>query len=290
MKKIIDSMKKIIDSMQSLGVAGSLPSGMVLMGNGKTGKSLEGRIESGVACPLMKKVGNHFASPLCPSCYAVSVLNNYSGVRNILATQNHSAQEIILRASGAEGKLTGTAIYPGERLRVYGLTDFRPRHLETLKLLSKVYKLDIISKTLWHFIPCREALIELARLPGICISLSFNKRDKLAEMGGFKTIEESIAACRIFIRKNKLQKSTSLNYTFTTQYRETGRADMEPYQRIPGVRVYHTVSKDKGALAATIGIKGVCGMFDEAGRLIEDFKKNKGSCLGCNFCRKGTAA
>jgi hypothetical protein len=284
-------MKKIIESIQSLGIAGTFPSDMVLVGNGKTGKALEGRIDGGIACPLMQKVDGHFTSPLCPSCYAVSVLNNYPGVRNLLATQNHSAQEIIMRAAGIEAKsTTGVPIYPGDRLRIYGLTDFRPAHLNILKLLSKVYKLDIISKTLWHFKPCRMLLPELARLPGICISLSFNKKDRLAEIGGFESIEESIAACRIFIRQNKLQKSTSLNYTFTTKWREEATSEMEPYRRIPGVRVYHTVSKDKGALAAAIGIKGVCGMFDEIGRPITDFKKAKGSCLGCNFCRKGTAA
>lgn len=285
-------MKNIIESIQSLGIAGTVQTGMVLVGNGKTGKALEGRIETGAAaCPLMKLVDGHHTAPMCPSCYAVSVLNNYTNVRNVLGRENHTPQDIILRAAGVEDKkISGVPVYPGDRLRIYGLTDFRPRHLETLKLLSKVYKLDIISKTLWHFIPCRAALIELARLPGICISLSFNKKDKLAQLGGFKTIEESMSACRSFIRQHKIGRTTSLNYTFTTLWREEGKSEMEPYKRIPGVRVYHTVSKDKGALAAAIGIKGVCGMFDEVGRPITDFKKFKGSCLGCNFCRKGTAA
>lgn len=284
-------MLKVIQAVQKLGIDGTVPLGMVLMGNGKTGKSLEGRIESGVACPLMKRIaGNHITSPLCPSCYAVSVLNNYQHVREIL-TENHTAQDILMRAAGmGDRKISGVAIMPGERLRIYGITDFRPTHLPAIKMLSKVYKIDIISKTLWHFKSCREYLTELARLPGICISLSFNKNDRLAQLGGFKTTEESIEACRAFIRKHKIGKTTSLNYTFTTLHREIGRSEMEPYRRIPGVRVYHTVSKDKGALAQAIGVKGVCGMFDEVGRLITDFKQFKGSCLGCTFCRKGTAA
>lgn len=284
-------MKNIIESIQSFGVAGTVQTGMVLIGNGKTGKALESRVESGVACPLMKKVDGHMTAPLCPSCYAVSVFNNYPGVRGILTSENHSLQDIIMRAAGIEAKnITGAPVYPGDRLRIYGLTDFRPRHFATLKALSRIYKIDIISKTLWHFKPCREFLPELARLPGVCISLSFNKKDGLAALGGFKTIEESIAACRTFVRRHKIGNTTSLNYTFTTGYREDGKSELEPYRRIPGVRVYHTVSRDKGALAAAIGVKGVCGMFDEVGRPITDFKKFKGSCLGCNFCRKGTAA
>jgi len=283
-------MQLVINALQKIGINGTLPTGMVLIGNGKTGKALEGRIESGIGCPLMKRIGNHVTAPFCPSCYAVSVINNYPGVRGKLV-ENHTLQDIITKAAGlGDNKITGAAVVPGERLRIYGITDFRPTHLPTLKALSRVYKLDIISKTLWHFKSCREFLPELGRLPGICISLSFNKNDKLAKLGGFDRIEESIEACRAFVRKHKIGATTSLNYTFTTLWRESERSEMEPYRRIPGVRVYHTVSKDKGALAAAIGTKGVCGMFDEVGRLITDFKAKKGSCLGCNFCRKGTAA
>ena len=282
-------MQLVINALQKLSNADA-PTGMVLIGNGKTGKALEGRIESGIGCPLMRKVDNHVTAPFCPSCYAVSVINNYPGVRGRL-TENHSFREILMRAAGlGDANITGAAVVPGERLRLYGITDFRPTHLSAIKTLSRIYKLDIISKTLWHFKSCREFLPEIARLPGICISLSFNKNDKLAQLGGFGTIEESIEACRAFVRKRKLGATTSLNYTFTTLWREEERSEMEPYRRIPGVRVYHTVSKDKGALAAAIGVKGVCGMFDEMGRLITDFKTKKGSCLGCNFCRKGTAA
>lgn len=283
-------MQGIVNALQRLGAEGTLPTDMVLIGNGKTGKSLESRYESGTPCPLMKKVQNHLTAPHCPSCYAVAVLNNYEHVRDILR-QDHSAQDIITKAAHYGcSKISGSPVWPGERLRLYGLTDFRPTHIPTIRMMAKIYQIDIISKTLWHFKTCRAHLIELARLPGICISLSFNKSDGLAKLGGFGSIEESIEACRSFVRKNRLGRTVSLNYTFTTQHREIGRSVMEEYRRIPGVRVYHTVSKNKGALAEAIGMQGVCGLFDEIGRPINDFSKRKGSCLGCNYCRKGTAA
>jgi hypothetical protein len=66
---------------------------------------------------------------------------------------------------------------------------------------------------------------------------------------------------------------------------------MEPYRRIQGVRVYHTVSHDKSRLAQEIGAKGVCGLLDASGRPIEKFGCGiKGSCRACLFCRKGEVA
>lgn len=273
--------KKFGDAMET-------PTGMVLMGNAKTAKALE----SGAGCPLMKKVDGHMTAPYCPSCYAVAVLNNYPPVRDSLATDNHSLLDIVMKAGHfMASKASGGPVYPGGRLRLYGLTDFRPTNLPAIRMLSQIYKLDIISKTLWHFKACREALPELGRMKNICISLSFNKDVDLARLGGFASIEESIEGARAFVRKYKLQKTTSLNYTFTTNYRDSGRSQMEEYRRIPGVRVYHTVSKDKGALSNVIGEAGVCGLFDEAGRRIPVFGQgSKGSCVNCNFCRKGVCA
>lgn len=287
---ILSRVKLILDP-KKLGIDPNEPSGMVLVGNGKTGKALESRSMGGKPCPLMKLVDGHLTAPHCPSCYAVSVLNNYPQVRNSLVEENHSLVQIVAKAAHFDGNLTGKPVFPGERLRLYGLTDFRPDHVKTIKALSKVYKIDIISKTLWHFKPCREFLIELGKIKGICISLSFNKDEALAKLGGFGSMDESIQACRAFIHKHDLTKTISLNYTFTTSYRTTGRSEMEPYRRIPGVRVYHTVSKDKNKLAEVIGDAGVCGIFDEAGRRIKFFGIGlKGSCIGCDFCRKGEAA
>lgn len=273
---------------RKFGSEAETPTGMVLMGNAKTGKA----VESGAGCPLMKREGDHHTAPYCPSCYAVAILNNYPPLRSVLYGENHSVMEIVLRAGHLiASKTSGTPIYPGGRLRLYGVTDYRPTNIRAIKMLAQVYKIDIISKTLWHFKTCREALPELGRLPNICISLSFNKDEGLAKLGGFETIEESIEACRSFVRKYKIQKTTSLNYTFTTNWRTSGRSQMEPYRRIPGVRVYHTVSKDKNALASVIGDAGVCGLFDEAGRRIPVFGQGtKGSCLNCSFCRKGEVA
>lgn len=286
MMDFITNIKKTLS--RKFGSEAETPTGMVLMGNAKTGKALE----SGAGCPLMKREGKHFTAPYCPSCYAVAILNNYSLVKDVLDQEDHSVMDIVMRAGHlAANSLAGAPVYPGGRLRLYGLTDFRPTNLKAIRMLSQIYKLDIISKTLWHFKACRESLPELGRMKNICISLSFNKDSDLAKLGGFASIEESIEACRAFVRKNKIQKTTSLNYTFTTNYRTSGRSQMEEYRRIPGVRVYHTVSKDKGVLAQAIGDAGVCGLFDESGRRIPVFGQGtKGSCLNCNFCRKGEVA
>jgi hypothetical protein len=173
-------------------------------------------------------------------------------------------------------------IYPGERLRCYGVTDFHPDNMPTLRILAGIYKLDIISKTLWLLPHCRKYLLELARLPGVNISLSFNK--------DIPNLEKSMAECREFIRANGLGKVVGLNYTFTTNYRKTGKSELEPIRKIEGVGVYHIVSRDKSKVAAVIGTdKFTCGVFTETGEKITDFKAGvKGSCIGCDFCRKNT--
>lgn len=261
---------------------------MVVIGNGKTGKSLESRIvklednKLTGGCPLMKAINGHVTSPKCPSCYAVALLNNYPGLRNSL-TQEMSVYDIIGIAAHShpikKNKISGIPIFPSDRLRVYGVTDFRPDNMPALRMLAKVYSLDIISKTLWLSPFNREYLLELARLPNVNISLSFNKeipnwRERLKEMIKF-------------IKNNNIGDTVGLNYTFTSDYRKTGRSNLEPIESIEGVGVYHIVSKDKDKITRALGDESkVCGIFNAEGDRITDLKKDKGSCIGCNFCRK----
>jgi hypothetical protein len=285
--------ESVFEAIKSLGPDCEKITPMVLIGNGKTGKSLE---NSG-GCPLMKKVktddGNtHVTSPLCPSCYAVSVMNNYPQVRRNIETHKHSVRDIILLAAHMHPtittKLSGKPVFPGDRLRIYGVTDFSPMNMGTLKMLSRVYQIDIISKTLWMGAFNRTFLLELAKLPGINISLSFNQALKDAEQSRIDTMKFCLA--------NKIGDVVNFNYTFTTSYRKNMKSEGEPIRDIKGVGVYHITSPDKHKISKALGgdDSKVCGIFTESGTHIDKFefkktgKRLKGSCLGCNFCRDNT--
>lgn len=279
----------IRNALSTLGPDCENPSAMVVIGNGKTGKSVENRIAKlednklQGGCPLMKAIDGHVTSPKCPSCYAVALINNYPGLRAKLM-ETHSVYDIIGLAAHAhpiiKKRCDSDPVYPGDRLRIYGVTDFAPNNMPALRMLARVYQLDIISKTLWLSPFNRQYLVELARMPNVNISLSFNKkipnwRDRLKGMVQF-------------IRENKIGHSVGINYTFTTDYRETGRSTMEPIESIEGVGVYHIVSKDKHKISRAIGDDSkVCGIFSAEGKRLETFGKGKekGSCIGCNFCR-----
>lgn len=180
-----------------------------------------------------------------------------------------------MHAAGLGRRLAGFAVLPGARLRVYGLTDFIPGHFPMLRLLSKTYKLDVISKTLW--MGNRKWLRKVAKLPGSNVSLSFNR----AVPGAVKRLAE----CQAFVKKEKL-RNVSFNWTFTTDFRKTGRSEIEGLRRLPGVSVYHTTQMSKEPLRKAIGDRGVCGIFGEDGKRIDTGKgKGKGSCRRCGFCR-----
>ena len=278
----------VFDAIKKLGPDCEKPSGMVLIGNGKTGKSLE----SAGGCPLMKKVDNHVTSPVCPSCYAVAVLNNYPQVRKAIETHKHSVYDIILLAAGMhptiKTRLSGQLVFPGDRLRLYGVTDFSALNMGTIRQLSKVYKLDIISKTLWMGAFNRSMLVEIAKLPNVNISLSFNN--------ALPNAEAMLEDTRKFVIENGIGDVVGLNYTFTTSYRKTGHSEGEKIRNIEGVGVYHITSPNKHKITEALGgdSSKVCGVFTETGAYIDkfDFKKEgkrlKGSCLGCNFCRDNT--
>lgn len=275
-----------MEALRLLGPDCEKTSSMVIIGNGKTGKS----IESGGGCPLMKTVvengKQHVTSPVCPSCYAVAMLNNYPAVRKVVQEGKHSVYDIILMAANMhptnKSRLSGQPVFPGDRLRLYGCTDFSPMNMGTIRMLAKVYQLDIISKTLWMGDFNRGFLVELAKLPGINISLSFNK--------ALPNWEKSMADTEKFVLDNGIGHSVGLNYTFTTSYRKTLRSEVEPIRDIRGVGVYHITSHDKHKITAEIGAGKVCGVFTEAGKPITEFEKGgqKGSCLGCNYCRDNT--
>lgn len=292
MNKYASLSAGVFDAIRSLGPDCEKPSGMVLIGNGKTGKSLE----SSGGCPLMKKVEtngvSHVTSPVCPSCYAVSVMNNYLQVRKTIENSVHSASDIILLAAHMHptitSRLSGQPVFPGDRLRLYGVTDFSALNMKTIRMLSKVYKLDIISKTLWMGPFNRSMLLEIAKLPGINISLSFNKE--------LPNAKKSLADTRKFCLANGIGNVVGLNYTFTTSYRKTGKSAVEPLKQIKGVGVYHITSPDKHKITRAFGgdDSKVCGVFTETGAHIDAFefkktgKRQKGSCLGCNYCRDNT--
>ena len=265
------TLKSIVKAVSQLGASSGIRAGMCVIGNHKTGKSLEGH-----RCPMMRQVADgHLKSPLCPSCYAVACLNNHPCTRAYLEREDQAPDEIIMAAAGMGNRLAGYPVFPGERLRCYGLTDFRPEHFPMLEALSKVYRLDIISKTLW--MGDRKWLLAVAKLPGVNVSLSFNKE--------VPHWSERLKACQKFVRDNGL-KAASFNYTYISSYRKNGRSEMEDYHRIPGVKVYHTTQHSKERLALEIGNDGVCGILGEDGKRI-DTGKDKGSCRNCNFCRMG---
>ena len=269
----LETLKSIVKAVSRLGAKSNLRAGMCLIGNGKTGKSLEGH-----RCPMMKKAADgHLVAPCCPSCYSVACLNNHPSTRAYLEREDQAADEIVMNAAEMGHRLSGYPVYPGQRLRVYGLTDFQPSHLPMLKALSEVYQLDIISKTLWmgpHYL-----LKAVAELPGVNVSLSFNK-----EIPNYK---ERMRECMQYVRQNNLT-AVSFNYTFTSNYRKEGRSNIEEYRRIPGIRVFHTTQMSKEPLAEAIGHTGCCGILDENGKRIPDTSKAKGSCRNCNFCRLKT--
>lgn len=262
----------------ALGPDCNIFSNMILLGNGKTGKS----IESKTGCPMMPRdKSGKFTSPKCPNCYAASLLNMYKGVQGVLfgPEYNTPAEVIELAANSSnKRKLSGHAVLPGERLRAYALTDFVPGNLPMLRALSKVYKLDIISKTLWHFPKCRELLPEIAALPNVNVSLSFNR--VLADLRGVH-VQAMLDECLNFISDNNIGETTGLNYTFTRQ----SDGEFEPLHRYYGVGVYHYTSHEKNDLSRVIGDDGVCCIYAEDGSRRKDKDKAKGSCLSCDFCR-----
>jgi hypothetical protein len=263
-------MIKLLEAINALGQDAGLR-GMIIVGNGKTGKSLE----SQKLCPLMTLgADGKMRSAACPKCYSVNILNLRPSAKEFLLNEEQTLQEAMMRAANMDPngrRVSGLAVMPGDRLRAYGLTDFSPQDMPFLKAAARHYQIDIISKTLWHLPANRPLLNELALLPGINISLSFNRK--------FMATWDQ---CREFIREQGLSSTTSLNYCFDTKEEE--------YRVIPGCRVYHTTAKHKEKLVTFLGdAAGVCGIFDELGRRINADKK-KGSCIGCNFCREGCAA
>jgi len=260
-----NDLKTIARGMEILGRRISVRAKMSILGNRKTGKSLEGQ-----RCPMMKiHPKGYLVAPKCPSCYAVACLNNHPAVRKFIERENMTAGEVVMRAAGFGCSRTGVSVLPGQRLRVYGLTDWSPVHLPMLRTLSKIYKLDVISKTLW--MGDRKWLLAVASLPNVNISLSFNKE--------MPHVTEKMADVREFINKHKLT-NVGLNYTFTSSHRFTGKSTIETYRRIPGVAVYHTTQLSKEHLAKVIGDRGVCGILDEKGKRIDTSKRGTHvSCL-----------
>ena len=269
-------------SIRKLGKDADLELGMIVMGNAKTGKALESKgTKNHAGCPLMHKVEGVYESPLCPNCYSKNILNAHPPVRNVIESDrvDTPAEAIRLAANSGKSNLTGHSVFPGDILRVYGLTDFIPANMPMLRLMAKTYRLDIISKTLWFVQKFREHIPELAKLPGVNISLSLNKEVA-------PDVAKVVRDFEAFRAKHKLGKNVSLNYTFSTAWRETGKSDYEPIHRIAGIRVYHYVGKDKTELARLIGDAGVCGLLDEQGeRRPAGNTGPHASCRNCNFCR-----
>lgn len=279
-------------AIKRLGAKAAQKTPIIIIGNGKTGKSIEGV----GGCPLMSKApaGGKVGSPICPSCYAVDVMNNYPQVRKVilggLPSGEQSIEDLILSAAhmnkNDKRALSGSPIYPGDRLRMYGLTDFSPMHMNAIRILSTVYKLDIISKTLHMNAFNRSLLLELARLPNINISLSFNS--------AMNDYEKNMDETRKFILENNIGDTVGMNFTFTSSYKKTGKSEIETIRPIEGVGVYHIVKSDKHSITRAFNgdDSKVCGIFTASGQKITAFgkrggkdKPEKGSCEGCTMCR-----
>jgi hypothetical protein len=282
----------VVSTIKSLGAKAAQKTPVIVIGNGKTGKSIEGV----GGCPLMSKApeGGKVNSPICPSCYAVDVLNNYPQVRKVvmggLPSGEQSIEDIILSAAhmnkADKRALSGSPIYPGDRLRLYGLTDFSPMHMASIRILATIYKLDIISKTLHMNAFNRSLLVELAKLPNINISLSFNS--------AMNDYEKNMDETRKFILAHNIGDTVGMNFTFTSSYKKTGKSEIEEIRPIAGVGVYHIVKSDKHSITRAFNgdDSKVCGIFTASGDKIKAFgkrggksKPEKGSCEGCTFCR-----
>lgn len=259
-------MSRKKDSLATIrdGIVKMMKSGLIFT-NSKTDIS----IELGV-CPLMVRGTNEkgnptYASPVCPSCYAKILLCVYPGTRNKLESipedkshlMDSFIQDLQLLKILGESQLGGL-----DRIRFYGISDFKPNNIPFIIETSKVFVCDIISKTLT--LPTNEQYLrKLINTPNVWISLSFNK-DWKNELPRIKRILLETKA-----------KNVQLNYCLHTK--EENPTD-EWYDQF---QVIH--QRDKNNMnAVNLGVdpSRVCCIIDRDGNPTN----SHGHCKNCDKC------
>lgn len=231
----------------------------VIFSNRKTKWS----IDFGICKFMAKNTEGRYVSKTCPGCYAATLLNVYSGVRNKLEANTGKFPNMDdFKRDIKAIKDTGHRF-----IRFYSLGDFSDvREIEYIHAAADIMPVELFSKTLHTYF--RKYIPKIASHPKVNISLSTNKS------WDAKYIEELAS----FIVQNKLAKNVQLNYTFI--------GDEEVVKK-PFISVYHTTKKDKTALKAVFGRNRICCARDEQGKEIvtKNSGNHKGSCARCPLCK-----
>jgi len=214
-------------------------------------------------CPFMflgtgkKGPKTVYQSATCPGCYSCNVLNVYGPLRNKLETAPPQTDERL--AQFITDLETIKARFPEmEKLRFYALSDFNPSDMPYIVAASKIFIVDIISKTLT--LPQNENYLKsLRNVPNVWISLSFNSRI----MKRFERV------------RNLIWQADNINLNYCLNVNEENIEDFDEFQ------IIHMKNDKKLTAARKVGLSltRACGVLDYQGNLIE-----KGKCVACNNC------
>ncbi len=229
-----------------------------LYGNEKTLFSVDSQV-----CPFMikgpgKKHGDSvYSSRSCPGCYSAKLLNIYGQVRAKIESapkRNLKNLSEFIR----DLNLIKMRFPEIKKVRFYALSDFSSKDMPFILAASRIFTVDIISKTL-AFPKNQKYLEQLINAPNIWISLSFNQKMK-------KNLERIHP---IIQEANNVQLNYCLN------------VDKEDASTLGDFQVLHFQNKKKlsAAQRAGVSLSRVCGILDLNGELCE-----KGTCVSCDFC------
>lgn len=230
----------------------------VIYKNGKTGFS----VDFGTCKLMYKDVGGKYKSDWCNGCYAVKLLNLYPAVR---AKLENSQLPSLKDFKDDISKIKSTGL---RFIRFFSLGDFNdPAEIEYIRAAAEILPVELFSKTLhtqWrHLIP------EIAKIPHVNISLSFNK-------SWDDNYRENVW---LFLKENHLLKNVQLNYTFIGDEQIVFKSYVSVY--------HHTTPTGKMQLKNIFGKNRVCCMRDKDGKEIFGNKSSntKGSCKSCPLCK-----
>ena len=198
-----------------------------------------------------------YQSSLCVGCYSANVLNIYGPLRNKIETAPPQTDE---RLSQFITDLeTIKARFPEmKKLRFYALSDFTPGDIPYIIAASKIFTVDIISKTLT--LPQNEIYLKgLRNVPNVWISLSFNSKI----MNRFERV------------RNVIWQADNINLNYCLNVNEENIENFEEFQ------IIHMRNDKKLTAAKKVGLSltRACGVYDYQGNLIE-----KGKCVACDNC------
>lgn len=237
-------------------------------------------VDFGVCGLMNKNKAGKYGSKVCKGCYAVNLLNVYSGLRSKIEGLPSPSEPGQLEKFEESLRMLKAYIAPLTRLRFYSFADFRADHMPYIRLAARYFEIDIISKAL-SFPQNEGHLREILTLENVWVSLSFN-RDYMMH---FDRIVELV----------KDADRVTLNYTLN--YTEEN-PDTLPFRHL--ISVWHLKNDrkrytlDQGTFK-TLAETNVCGVFDgdgnrntwkrEKGNNGNRVKEEKGSCHACNNCR-----